>query len=109
VEVFDPPPHGISPVNSSNLPDVALNIPNRTVDFSAVPELTSESELLYDWRFTAYQFGLAPSPLRFTARIIFQLNTCVHIPYVKSSLTRGWGCRLQLLLTFASAFILRTE
>jgi hypothetical protein len=26
----------------------------------------SESELLYDWRFTAYQFVLVPSPLRLT-------------------------------------------
>jgi hypothetical protein len=31
----------------------------------------SESELLYDWRFTANQFVLAPSPLRLTARIFF--------------------------------------
>jgi hypothetical protein len=28
-----------------------------------------ERELLYDWQFTAYQFVLAPSPLRLTARI----------------------------------------
>jgi hypothetical protein len=51
----------------------------------------SESELLYDWRFTANQFVLAPSPLRLTARIFFlQLNTCGHGPYLTSSLTRGW-------------------
>jgi hypothetical protein len=31
----------------------------------------SESELLYDWRFTANQFVLTPSPLRLTARIVF--------------------------------------
>jgi hypothetical protein len=30
----------------------------------------SQSELLYDWRFTANQFVLAPSPLRLTARIV---------------------------------------
>jgi hypothetical protein len=30
-----------------------------------------ESELLYDWRFTANQFFLAPSPLRLTDRIFF--------------------------------------
>jgi hypothetical protein len=29
----------------------------------------SASELLYDWRFTANQFDLAPSPLRNTTRI----------------------------------------
>jgi hypothetical protein len=34
----------------------------------------SESELLYDWRFTANQFVVAPSPLRLTSRIIFFLN-----------------------------------
>jgi hypothetical protein len=30
-----------------------------------------ESELLYDWLFTANQFALTPSPLRITARIFF--------------------------------------
>jgi hypothetical protein len=38
-------------------------------------ESESESELLYDWRFTANQFVLAPSPLRLTTRdFFFQLN-----------------------------------
>jgi hypothetical protein len=31
----------------------------------------SESELLYDWRFTANQVVFAPGPLRLTARIFF--------------------------------------
>jgi hypothetical protein len=36
----------------------------------------SESELLYDWRFTADQFVLATSPLRLTtSNFIFHLNT----------------------------------
>jgi hypothetical protein len=49
----------------------------------------SKSELLYDWRFTANQFVLAPSPLRFTTRDLFlQLNPSGHSPYVTSSLTR---------------------
>jgi hypothetical protein len=39
----------------------------------------------------------------------FQLNTCGYNPYVTSSLTRGWVCRLQLLLALASAVILRSE
>jgi hypothetical protein len=43
------------------------------------------------------------------ARIILQLNTCGHSPYVTSSLTRGWVCRLPLLLALSSAFILRSE
>jgi hypothetical protein len=76
----------------------------------AGPLTGSESELLYDWRFTANQFVLAPSPLRLTARnLFFYLNTCDHSPYVTSSLTRGWVCRLQLPLVLASAFILRSE
>jgi hypothetical protein len=53
----------------------------------------SESELLYNWRFTTYQFILATSPLRLTTRnFFFQLNTCSHSPYVTSSLMRGWVC-----------------
>jgi hypothetical protein len=40
--------------------------------------------------------------------IFFQLNTC-YSPYVTSSVTRGWICRLQLLLAIASVVILRSE
>jgi hypothetical protein len=36
----------------------------------------------------------------------FQLNTCGYSPYVTSSLTKGWVCRLELLLTLTSALIL---
>jgi hypothetical protein len=70
----------------------------------------SNSELLYDSRFTTNQFVLATSPLRLTAsNFIFQLNTCDYSPYVTSSLARGWICHLQFLLVLASAFILRSE
>jgi hypothetical protein len=69
----------------------------------------SESELLYDWRFTANQFVLATSPLRLMTNNFFQLNTCFHRPYVTSSLTRGWVRSLQLLLVLASAVILRSD
>jgi hypothetical protein len=31
----------------------------------------SESKLLYDWRFTANQFFLVPSPLRLTTRLFY--------------------------------------
>jgi hypothetical protein len=48
-------------------------------------------------------------PLRLTTCNFFQLNTCGHSPYVTSSLTRGWVCRLQLLLVLASAVILRSD
>jgi hypothetical protein len=37
---------------------------------------------------------------------IFQVNTCSYIPYVISSLTRGWVCHLQLLIALTSAVIL---
>jgi hypothetical protein len=36
-----------------------------------VTESESESELLYDWRFTGNRFDLATSPLRLTTRNIF--------------------------------------
>jgi hypothetical protein len=62
-------------------------------DFSQLQFLidstTAESELLYDWRFTASQFILAPSPLRVTTRdFLLQLNPCSHSPYATYSLTR---------------------
>jgi hypothetical protein len=69
----------------------------------------SESELLYEWRFTANQFVLATCPFTLTTTIYFQLNTCFHSPYVTSSLTRGWVCSSQLLLALASAVILRSD
>jgi hypothetical protein len=72
--------------------------------------LESESELLYNWWFTANQFVLVTSPLRLTTgNFIFQLNNCGDSPYVISSLTRGWICLLQMLLVLASAIILKSE
>jgi hypothetical protein len=69
-----------------------------------------ESELHYQYRFTANQFVLATSPLRLTTGIFFfKLNTCGHSPYVTSALTREWVCRLQLLLTLTSSDILSSE
>jgi hypothetical protein len=68
------------------------------------------SELLYDWRFTANHFVLAPSHLRLTAiNFFFQLNTWGNSPYVTSSLTIGWVCSLQFLLVPVSAVILGSE
>jgi hypothetical protein len=64
----------------------------------------SESQLLYDWRFTSNQFVLVTSPLRITTSIFFD-NTCSHSPHVTSSLMRGWVCHLQLLLALSSAVI----
>jgi hypothetical protein len=69
----------------------------------------SKSELLCDWRFTVNQFVLT-SPLRLTtSNFIFKLDPSGYSPYVTSSMTRGWVCRLQLLLVLASAVTLRSE
>jgi hypothetical protein len=71
--------------------------------------LPKESELLYDWRFTAIQFILAPRPLRLTTNIFSTQNTCSYSPYITSSLKRGRVCNLQFLLGLARAVILGTE
>jgi hypothetical protein len=48
-------------------------VKSRAALSASFPELTSdsESELLFDWRFTANQFVLAPIPLRITTRVFF--------------------------------------
>jgi hypothetical protein len=66
----------------------------------------SESELLYDWRFTD---NLSAKPLDTDDQYLFQLNTCGYNPYVTSSLTRGLVCRLQSMLALANAVILCSE
>jgi hypothetical protein len=60
----------------------------------------SKSKLLYDCRFTANQFLLAPSPLKIMARVFFllQLNPCRRSPHETSSLTRGWDCLIWICL-----------
>jgi hypothetical protein len=45
---------------------------------TATPD-KSKSELLYDWRFTVYQFVLAPSPLRPTTREFFNCTLVVIV------------------------------
>jgi hypothetical protein len=77
--------------------------PNLLTAVSRLFRNQSESELLYDWRFTAIKFFLAAIPLRLTAsNFIFQLNTCGYSPHVTSS-------RLELLVVLTSAVILRPE
>jgi hypothetical protein len=50
------------------------------------------------------------SPLRLTTNnFIFKLHTCGYSSCVTSSLTKGWVCRLQLLLVLASVVILRSD
>jgi hypothetical protein len=41
--------------------------------------------------------------------VFYQLTNCCHCPYMKASLTRGWVCRLKLLLVLVSAINLRPE
>jgi hypothetical protein len=66
----------------------------------------SESDLLYDGRFTAIQFVLASSPLRLTTRdFFFQVNPCGHSPYVTFSLTKWWVCLLCMCLAFRQVYI----
>jgi hypothetical protein len=65
----------------------------------------NQSELLYDWQFTANYSAHRDSRPAF----LFQLNTCGYNPYATFSLTGGWVCRLQLLLVFANTVILISE
>jgi hypothetical protein len=88
------------------------------------------SELLYEWLSSSFSFLLRLP--RFRVRLGDTLRLAVHrqsvhfgdkplethdqqlffngiLTYITSSLTRGWVCRLQLLLVFASAVILRSE
>jgi hypothetical protein len=64
--------------------------------------LSPESELLYDWRFTANQLVLAPSPLRFTTRDYFSLNPYGHSPYESSSMGLSLMNRLHLCQEYVS-------
>jgi hypothetical protein len=52
---------------------------------------------------------LGDKPLETHDQDFFQLNTCGYSPYVTTSLTRGWVCRLQLLLVLATVIILKSE
>jgi hypothetical protein len=87
-----------SPTMKMNYPPPCINeVKNVWGYFSTSPVSESESELLYDWWFTANQFVLATSPLRLTtSNFISQLNTCGYSPYVTSFLMRGLVCHLQL-------------
>jgi hypothetical protein len=59
-----------------------------------------ESEFLYDCRFPANQFVLAPSHLRPTTRLFFlQLNPWGRSPYVTFPLTTEWVCLLRIGFT----------
>jgi hypothetical protein len=51
----------------------------------------TENQTQSSWRFTANRFVLAPSSMRPTTNIFFQLNTCGYSPYVTSCLTERMG------------------
>lgn len=82
--------------------DVLIKIPSAVWMF-----LESLSQRLF-YVFTVKQFVLATIPLRFTTSVFFQLNICCSSYFVIPSLTSGWICSLQQLLTLASAVILRS-
>jgi hypothetical protein len=70
--------------------------------------MAAKSELLYDWRFTANQFVLAPSLLRHITRVlILQLNPYGHSPCVTPSLKRGWVSLLNMLCLCTYSMILK--
>jgi hypothetical protein len=91
-----------------------------------VEERASDSDWIRDWgdltllrfqgirvtlRLAVYRWPvhLGAKPLETHDRIFFRLNTYAYSPYVTSSLTRGWVCRLQLPLVLASAVILGSK
>jgi hypothetical protein len=53
--------------------------------------------------------SLGIKPLETPNQYFFQPNACGYSSYVKSSLMRGWVCRLQLLLALASAVTLGSK
>jgi hypothetical protein len=52
----------------------------------------SESELLYDWRFTANQFVLAPRPLIFKTRIFFSVTVLIKHPLWRENWSVIYNC-----------------
>jgi hypothetical protein len=71
-------------------------------------ESESESELLYDWRFTANQFVLAPSPLRITTRDFLFLNwtqLCEQATVQRPLLGKGFGERVHKAVSDGSYIV----
>jgi hypothetical protein len=65
----------------------------------------SVSELLYDRQFTPISSSWRQTLCGSRPQIFFQLNPCIHSPYVPSSLTRGWVCLLWICLALSSVRI----
>jgi hypothetical protein len=97
------PPSCTISLNHNQLQKLTINYCLRfaSFPFSCSFWFESESELLYDWRFTVNQFVLASSPLRLTTRdFFFQLSLCGNSPYVTFSLTRRWVCLIWICFAF---------
>jgi hypothetical protein len=96
-------------------PEVGIAVNSRPSHYSSsshpfltvLPTLSPLTQSYFTIDCLPNQF-LATSPLIPTTRIFVQLNTWGHSPYATSTLTRGWVCRLQLLLSLAPV-ILRFE
>jgi hypothetical protein len=97
------------PLGSRNVLGLCYHLPIETahnywtaaVLWVTDPPTNSKSKSLYDWRFTANQFVLARSSLRFTIRDFFlRLNPCGQSPHVTSSPTKGWVYLLWICLSF---------
>jgi hypothetical protein len=86
--------------NGSQQLNLSSSLTHSLADSSLTPLTVKSQELLYDWRFTANQFILEPSPLRPTTRVFSPLNPRGHSSYVTSSLTRGWICLLWIGFAF---------
>jgi hypothetical protein len=81
LEVFDPTSTRGIMKSSCHFLFNHLGMPTlqNSTQFSNAYSPFPQSEILYDWRFTANQFVLAPSPLRLTAKILFFNRTPVVI------------------------------
>jgi hypothetical protein len=96
-------PHGRqSFLCSEHLDNTSRRTENRT--------LSETEKVRVTLRLAVYRQSvrLGAKPLETHGLHFFQLNTCSHSPYVTSSLTRGWVCRLKLLLALASVVISRS-
>jgi hypothetical protein len=108
--------YGLS-LNSDDLPAQLIRISEGLlylVHWNQATRVQSQSQSQSQSYFTTG--GLPPissswrqTPWDSRPEIFLQLSPCGYSPYVTSSLTRGWFCRLQLLPAFASAVTLGSE
>jgi hypothetical protein len=85
------------------------DIPKNIGIVDQLAPLKNEADLFHCWRFTAYQFVLAPSPSRLTTVFFLLLKSTGHSPCVPSSLMRGSVCVLWLCLALSNVRIAGVE